>query len=227
MNSGASPEFRSFDFTAIHPRDVYRLLVEAVVPRPIAFVSTVNSQGQGNLAPFSFYNAVSSNPPAVMFSCTPKRDGSPKDTLRNILETGQFVVNSANEGFAAALNQSSAEYPYGVDEMRALGLTAAPSSRVKPHRLLEASVQMECELLQTVPIGSGPGSVVLVIGKILMMHANTSVLTTSPVGESIAIGKYQPLSRLGGALYARTPEEVTFELSRPMAPETSDAPKQS
>src|SRR5690349_10987328 len=121
----------SLDFDSLPGATRYKIMIGAVVPRPIAFVSTINSAGTGNLAPFSFFNAVSSDPPCLAFSITRKRDGSKKDTLRNIEETRGFVVNTVSEWMADPMNQSSADYPYGVDEMAKVGLTALPSTRVK------------------------------------------------------------------------------------------------
>ena len=206
--------FKCFDFSTLSPRDIYRLVIEAVVPRPIAFVSTEGLDGSRNLAPFSFFNAVSSQPPAVMFACTPRRDGKPKDSLRNILETGEFVINSTHESFASKMNQTGADYPYGINEMEKVGLHPLPSVKVRPPRVAEALVQLECKLLQTVAIGSGLGSSTLVIGEILALHVNETALT----GDSIAIEKYEPLARLGGLLYSRTLGRESFEIDRPSPP---------
>jgi flavin reductase (DIM6/NTAB) family NADH-FMN oxidoreductase RutF len=198
------------DFSQASPGDIYRLMAGAIVPRPIAFVSTINAQGVGNLAPFSFYNGVSSDPPCLVLSVTYKRGGALKDTLRNILENRQFVVNSVAEWMAGPMHQCSADYPYGVDEMAAVGLTPLPSRLVKPFRVKEAPVQMECELYKTVEIGEKTsGATVLVIGRILMMHVYDAAYRD---GQILA-DAIKPLSRLGGASYGLT--SGAFDMARP------------
>jgi flavin reductase (DIM6/NTAB) family NADH-FMN oxidoreductase RutF len=201
-----------FDFSKLSVPEAYRLMVDAIVPRPIAFVSTQGQDGTNNLAPFSYFNAVSTNPPCVMISVTRKRDGGPKDTLHNILETRQFVVNSANEWLADAINQCAAEYPYGVDEMQKTGLTPAASTKVRPLRVSESTIQMECELLQTIELGTGGhGSTTLVLGKILTMHVRDELFKNG----RIDVHEYKPLARLGGNSYSKLGE--VFDLERPKA----------
>lgn len=202
--------FVSLDFATLPPQDRYKLLIGAIVPRPIAFVSTVNAQGVGNLAPFSFFTGVSSNPPCLVFAVTRKSDGGKKDTLRNIEATKSFVVNTVSEWMAEPMNQASGDYPYGVDEMSKVGLTALPSIKVKAPRVKEAAVQMECVLHQLVEIGDGqPGSSTLVIGQIVMMH----VLNEAYDQGKIRIEALQPIARLAGTGYSRQGE--IFHLERP------------
>src|SRR3954471_21582921 len=117
--------------------DVYRILIDVVTPRPIAWVTSIDLEGRVNLAPFSFYNAFGANPPVVVFSPTLRRDGSRKDTLRNVEATGEFVLNAAVETLAEQVNLSSKELPYGESELDLTGLTLRPSLRVKPPRLAE------------------------------------------------------------------------------------------
>lgn len=187
------------DPNSIDKREMYKVLIGSVVPRPIAFVSTVNSQGQVNLAPFSFFNAVSSNPPTLVFSVSRKPDGTKKDTLRNIEETKQFVVNSANEWLLEPLVHSAGAFPYGVDEMAKIGLTPQASVKVKPPRVKEAAVQMECELYDLLQIGDGsPGSSSLIIGKIVLFHVYKSAYQNG----RIALDVLKPIGRLGGTGYA-------------------------
>ena len=199
-----------FDFSKLDTTSIYKLMIDAIVPRPIAFVSTLSKDGIGNLAPFSFFNGVSSHPPCIVFSVTAHRKGGAKDTLRNIQETQQFVINSANGWLAEQVNQCSGEYPYGVDEMQKSGLTTVPSKLVKPARVKESAMQMECELHQLVPVGSGgPGSATLVIGKILLMHLREDLWKDG----RISIEGYEPLSRLGGLSYGKI--SGIFDLPRP------------
>lgn len=204
--------FVSLDFANISPAAIYKLMIGAIVPRPIAFVSTVNAAGVGNLAPFSFFNGVSSEPPCIVFSVTHKSGGEKKDTLRNIEETGGFVVNTVSEWMAERMNQTAADYPYGVDEMHKAGFTPLPSIRVKAARVKEAAVQMECELFKTVEIGEPrPGSAVLVIGRIVMMHVAEDAYEATT--GKIRLEVLKPVSRLAGAAYGKLGE--TFDLPRP------------
>lgn len=188
------------DPAAIPAREVYKILIGGIVPRPIAFVSTLSTSGIGNLAPFSFFNGVSSNPPCVVISVSKKEDGSEKDTLRNIEETKQFVVNSANEWLIEPLVHCAGAYPYGVDEMSLVGLTAEPSIRIAPPRVKESALQLECELYDTLKIGSGgAGSTTLVVGKIVLAHVHSAVYKNG----RIEIGEFKPIGRLGGTSYGK------------------------
>jgi flavin reductase (DIM6/NTAB) family NADH-FMN oxidoreductase RutF len=201
------------DISAISQRDAYKLLIGAVVPRPIAFVSTVNKNGVGNLAPFSFFNGVGSNPLCVMLSISRKEGGEKKDTLRNIEETKQFVVNSANEWLIEPLVHCAGAYPYGVDEMALVGLTPEPSTKVKPPRVKESAVQFECELYKSVEIGDGsPGSTTVVFGKVLHAHVHSTIYKDGRIDFS----KYRTVGRLGGFSYGRIAE--TFDIPVPNVP---------
>jgi flavin reductase (DIM6/NTAB) family NADH-FMN oxidoreductase RutF len=205
----SEPKIVSVDFDSIPSSLRYKIMIGAIVPRPIAFVSTISGAGVGNVAPFSFFNGVSSEPPCLVFSVTRKSNGDKKDTLRNIEETRGFVVNTVSEWMADPMNQSAAEYPYGVDEMEKVGLTPLPSTRVKAPRVKEAAVQMECVLHQTVEIGEGPGSSTLVIGKIVAVHLHDNVYKDG----KIDIHSLKPVARLAGASYGRLGE--IFDLPRP------------
>src|SRR6516165_773609 len=156
--------------------EVYQTLVSVVTPRPIAWVTTVDRQGRVNLAPFSFFNAFGGNPPVVVFSPTLRRDGSKKDTLLNVEATGEFVVNVAVAPLAKEVNASSKELPRGESEADYVGLHTVPSVKVKPPRLAESPVNLECKLLQAVPIGQGPIAGNLVIGEVFMIHIADRVL---------------------------------------------------
>ena len=190
-------------------RDVYSLLTQIVQPRPIAFVSTVSGAGQVNLAPFSFYNAVSGNPPVVVFSPLLNRDGSPKHTLANVRETGEFVVATVTEAIAAQMNECSAECPPHVCEFEYAGFTRRPAMLVRPPLVAESPVNLECRLLQIVPIGEEPGAGSLVIGRVLQIHVADDVLTEGGVDPA----KLRAVGRMGGTLYART--DSVFSMERP------------
>jgi flavin reductase (DIM6/NTAB) family NADH-FMN oxidoreductase RutF len=203
------------DLATLDQASIYRLMIDCIVPRPIALVSTRSKSGVGNLAPFSFFNGVGSNPPTLVFSVSRKRDGTKKDTLLNIEATRQFVVNVTSEWMAEPMHQSSASYPYGVDEMEKVGLTPLPSVRVAPPRVAESAVQMECELHSTVQVGGEEaGASTLVIGRILLVH----VAEAAYQGGRVRIEKLLPISRLGGDGYARV--SGVFEIPRAKVPGT-------
>ena len=188
----------------VDPVTMYKLLIGAIVPRPIAFVSTIDKEGRGNLAPFSFFNGVCSNPPSLMISIARNSDGTKKDTLRNIEETGQFVVNSANRWLIDPLVHSAGAFPHGVDEMAVTGLTPLPSVCVKPPRVKESSVQFECETLNLVGVGDGsPGSSTVVIGKIIRAHIAKECYRDGRIDVEIL----SPVGRLGGINYC-TPGDI-------------------
>jgi flavin reductase (DIM6/NTAB) family NADH-FMN oxidoreductase RutF len=190
--------------------DVYRTLVEVVTPRPIAWVTTVDAEGRVNLAPFSFYNAFSANPPVVVFSPTLRRDGTPKDTLLNVQTTGEFVLNAAVEELAEQMNLTSKELPHGESEADLAGLTLVPSVKVRPPRVAASPVHMECKLRQIVPLGNGPVAGNLVIGEVLLLHVEDRVLDER---GRVDPRKLRTIARLGGDYYMRTSE--LFEMKRP------------
>ena len=190
--------------------DVYRALVGLVTPRPIAWVSTIDPDGRVNLAPFSFFNVFGSNPPVVVFSPTLKRDGSKKDTLRNIEATGEFVVNCAVEEVLDALNLTSIELPFGESEVNFAELELIPSERVRPPRVVRSPASLECRLIQVIPVGNGPSSANLVIGEVVLIHASDALF--GPDGR-IDPRKLKAVGRLGGDYYTRTTD--LFERPRP------------
>jgi flavin reductase (DIM6/NTAB) family NADH-FMN oxidoreductase RutF len=190
--------------------DVYQLLVGIVTPRPIAWVTSLDAQGRVNLAPFSFFNAFGANPPVVVFSPTLRRDGSRKDTLLNVEATGEFVLNAAVESVAEKMNLSSSELPRGQSEIELAGLSTLPSLKVKPPRISESPVHMECKVLQILPIGTGPIAANLVIGEVLVIHVAESVL--DPSGK-IDPRQLKTIARLGGDYYCRSTD--VFEMPRP------------
>lgn len=190
--------------------DVYRALVGVVTPRPIAWVTTLDPEGRVNLAPFSFFNAFGANPPVVVFSPTLRRDGTAKDTLRNLRSRGEFVLNAAVEALAEALNLTSKGLPPGESEVALAGLTLAPSRLVGPPRVAESPVHMECRVRQVIPIGDGPIAANLVIGEVALIHVDDSLL--DDLGR-IDPRKYRTIARLGGDWYCRTSD--LFAMPRP------------
>lgn len=190
--------------------DVYHLLVGVVTPRPIAWVTSIDPEGRVNLAPFSFFNAFGANPPVVVFSPTLRRDGSRKDTLRNVEATGEFVLNAAIESLAEKVNLSSKELPYGQSEVDLTGLSLLPSRKVKPPRLAETPVNLECKVLQILPIGQGPIAANLVIGEVVVLHVDDRVLDEQ---GRVDPRQLRTIARLGGDYYCRTSD--LFEMKRP------------
>lgn len=203
----------------IDPRNFDRfnmILTGVVVPRPIAFVSTVSTDGVVNLAPFSFFNAMAYNPPTVIFSSSRRAPGwqdKRKDTLTNVEETGEYVVNVVVDDIAAAMNATAAEYPSDVSEFDIAGLTEAPSEIVKAPRVLESPVNMECRLVQVVNIGEQPHAHGIVIGEIVRMHVSDEVLYDGPNGLRVNHAALKPTGRLAGNMYCHTDD--VFELVRP------------
>jgi flavin reductase (DIM6/NTAB) family NADH-FMN oxidoreductase RutF len=190
--------------------DVYQALVGIVTPRPIAWVTTVDREGRVNLAPFSFFNAFGANPPVVVFSPSRRRDATKKDTLLNVEATGEFVVHASVASLAEKVNLSSKELPYGESEVELVGLHTIPSLKVKPPRLVESPVAMECKVRQIIPVGDGPISANLVIGEVLMIHIDDAVLDSH---GKVDPRKLQTVARLGGDFWCRTTE--LFEQKRP------------
>ncbi|HEV2326986.1 MAG TPA: flavin reductase family protein [Terracidiphilus sp.] len=191
--------------------DIYKLMIGLIVPRPIAFVSTVDAGGVRNLAPFSYFTACSTNPPVVCF-CTAVRSGPRphKDTLVNIEATGEFVVNIVSEEIAAQMNATSAEAPPEVDEFELSGLTPLASELIRPPRVAESKVHMECRLRQIVRVSEKPGGGNLVLGEVLRFHIQEDVLLDT---YKIDPDKLNAIGRMGGPTYVRTQDR--FEMQRP------------
>lgn len=192
------------DPSKLDPTSVYKLLIGSVVPRPIAWASTVSPEGVANLAPYSFFTVASRNPPTLCISVGERLDGEPmpKDTLRNIEETGEFVVNVVSLPLSDAMHESAKEHPPGADEFEAAGLTVAPCEVVKAPRVLEAAVSMECVLDRIIPIGTDS----LVLGRMVRFH----ILDDLYGGTGrIDVSGLDPLGRLAGD-YTRV--ETIFDL---------------
>jgi flavin reductase (DIM6/NTAB) family NADH-FMN oxidoreductase RutF len=187
-------------------------MVGAIVPRPIAFVSTISARGVYNLAPFSFFTGISANPPVICFSPMVRgSDGQRKDTLQNIEATREFVVNVVSEEFAAQMNMCSPEFPPDVDEFAISGLTPIPSDLVKPPRVRESHVQMECRLLQVVHVSPKPLGGSIVMGEVLRFHVEDGLIENFKIDPD----KLGAIGRMGGPTYARTTDR--FDMQRPVA----------
>lgn len=190
-------------------RDIYKLLTGSIIPRPIAWVSTLNDAGQPNLAPFSFFTAVSSKPPTILF-CPGIRstDGGQKDTYHNIRASEEFVINFVTEALAEAMNITATELPPEVNEFERAGLTPAPSTAVRPPRVAESPIHFECRLKQIVTIHDNPGGGHIVIGEVVHMHFDDSVYKE---GNYIDLQAYDAIGRLAGGGYARTRDQFIIQ----------------
>lgn len=197
------------------PHDPFKALV---VPRPIGWVSTLDKAGRANLAPYSFFNAVSDRPPMLMFS-----SGGTKDSLRNILDTGEFTCSIATWALREAMNLSSAPVAPGVDEFELAGLAKAASRRVGPPRVAEAPAAFECRLWQALPLPpakpGGPPAYTLVIGTVVAVYIEDAFIRDGIVQS----GEMRPLSRLGYMDYAVLEPEAMFTMNRPLASEDGQA----
>lgn len=198
------------DFTALSARDAYGWMISTILPRPIAWVSTISADGKTNLAPFSFFQGITSNPPTLMFSPVNTREGAKKDTVRNIEQVPEFVVNLVPFALAEQMNASSAMLPYGESEFAAYGIESRPSERVRPPRVAAAPVAFECTLDRFVHIGEGALAANVVFGRILLAHVDDSVLGAEGKPDP---GKLDLIGRLGGESFARITER--FDLKRP------------
>ncbi|MBU8541532.1 flavin reductase family protein [Falsiroseomonas tokyonensis] len=201
-------DYSFIDAEGLDSAAAYRLVVGCVVPRPIAWITTVDASGRVNAAPFSSYNYVATSPPmlAINIATRAGTDGQVKDTARNILESREFVVNVATEATMEVMHRSAADYPPEVSEAEALGIALLPSRRVKPPRIAASPVQMECRLDQAITLGRGINT--LYIGEIVAFHLSKAVFDGSRVDAT----KMRPVARLGGPYYAALGE--IFE--RPM-----------
>jgi flavin reductase (DIM6/NTAB) family NADH-FMN oxidoreductase RutF len=187
---------------------IYKLLSGAVIPRPIGWISSVSASGIPNLAPFSFFNAVGDDPPHVMFS-TVRTNNKNKDTLNNVLETGEFVVNMVTEETVERMNMTSQVVPPEIDEFQLAGLTAVPSVIVKPARVLESPVQFECKLVHHYHLEDHKfGGAVIMIGRILMFHFDDNVLLDN---YKVNMENYRPVARLAGSDYSKLGETFSYK----------------
>jgi flavin reductase (DIM6/NTAB) family NADH-FMN oxidoreductase RutF len=206
-----------FDLTSLPLRDRHALLTRVVAPRPIALVSSLSSlgdDGRGNLAPFSYFMLGGAAPPSVAFCPVNDRQGAPKDTLRNVQATGEYVISVVTPTMAAAVNQASYPYAHGHDEFDSVGLTRAPSRVVRPPGVGESPIRLECRLFTVVPHGDGPGASSYVIGEVLHVSVDDALVTDGLPDNA----KLDVVARLGADYYARIGASTLFELPRPTTP---------
>lgn len=197
----------TIDPASTAPNDNYKLLIGSIVPRPIGFVSTLSESGVRNLAPFSFFNAICGEPPVVCFSTsfrTPR-----KDTYTNVKATGEFVVNIVSEEIAEQMNLCSGEYPPEVDEFEISGLTPIPSDLVRPSRVAESRVNMECRVMQIVEVSTKPMGGSLIIGEVVRFHVDDAIVDQFRIDPD----RLRAIARMGGNEYTRTRDR--FQMIRP------------
>jgi flavin reductase (DIM6/NTAB) family NADH-FMN oxidoreductase RutF len=197
-----SPESRS-------NQDIYKILIGTVLPRPIAWVSTVDASGNVNLAPFSFFTVASVNPPILCFSPLLQEDSTEKDTLVNIKQTSEFVVNIVSYYLAQAMNRTSGPYPSEVNEFDIAGITAKQSTVVKPPCVADSLVNFECKLQEIITFGSEPGAGNLILGRVCNIHIHPDIIRNGKVDFK----SLDAIGRLGGNMY--TTIRDCFEMERP------------
>jgi flavin reductase (DIM6/NTAB) family NADH-FMN oxidoreductase RutF len=198
------------DFETLSTRNAYQWMTSTILPRPIAWVSTISPEGRTNLAPFSFFQGVTANPPTLMFVPVNSRDGAKKDTIRNIELVPEFVVNLVPHALAAVMNETAALLPYGESEFSRFGVASAPSVRVRPPRVADSPVAYECVLDRIVHIGDGPLAANVVFGRIAVGHVRDDVIGPGGLPDS---AKLDLVGRLGGEDYTMTRD--IFNLARP------------
>lgn len=204
---------KSFDPETLETRDLHKLLLSAVAPRPIAFASTIDSKGNINLSPFSYFNVFSSNPPILIFSPSRRvRDNTTKHTLQNADETREVVINMVDYSIVEQMSKSSNEYAKGVNEFTKTGLTEVNSFKVKPPRVLESPVSFECVVDNIISLGDNGGAGQLVIAKVVHIHVKNELLDSN---NQIDPTKLDLVARLGGDWYSRLTKESMFTITKP------------
>lgn len=195
-----------FDFAQVSPRERYALLTAAVVPRPIALVTSINTAGVVNAAPFSFFNCMGSDPAIVVLGVGDQTPGVPKHTAANIRSTREFVVNVVVEEIADRMNLTATEFPEDISELDAVEFTAMPSVMVKPPRIAESPVHLECRELTTVAIGNNR----MILGQVVQMHVRDELLNDR---QRIIPGRLQAVGRMQSpSAYTRTRDQ--FDIAR-------------
>ncbi len=197
----------------ISTKQLHAYLLGSVAPRPICFASTIDSEGNPNLSPFSFFNVFGSNPPVLIFSPARRvRDNTIKHTLENVIATGEVVVNMVSYDMVQQMSLSSCEYPRGTNEFIKSGFTPVPSDLVKPFRVKEAPVSIECKVMEVKPIGDGGGAANLIICEVVKMHIDDKILDAQ---QQIDPHKIDLVARMGMDFYCRASGNAVFEVPKP------------
>ena len=196
-----------FDIAALPSQDAYMLLIGVIVPRPIAFVTTVDSEGRINAAPFSFFNMLGHAPPVVALGIEPWPDGTPKDTARNINETLEFVVNMVDEAIAERMVQCATDFPHGIEELAIVGLSHLPSKTVKPPRIAKSPINLECKRLVTLELGKREN---IILGEVLHLHIRDDLVDAER--RRVRLERLRLVGRLAGHGYCRIRDQ--FDIRR-------------
>ena len=204
---------KSLDPLQLDTKEVHKILLSSVAPRPIAFASTVDLKGNVNLSPFSYFNVFSSNPPILIFSPSRRvRDNTTKHTLENSKATKEVVINVVNYSIVEQMSRTSREYDKGVNEFVETGLTEVPSLKVKPPRVLESPISFECTVDNIVSLGESGGAGQLIIAKVIQIHINKDYLDTE---GNIHSEKLELVARMGGDWYTKANKESMFKIPKP------------
>jgi flavin reductase (DIM6/NTAB) family NADH-FMN oxidoreductase RutF len=198
------------DFASLKPREIYQWMISTILPRPIAWVSTIDKNGVTNLAPFSFFQGVTSAPPTLMIVPVNNRDGTPKDTVRNLADVPEFVVNLVPHAMAEQMNASAAPLPHGQSEFAHFNIASTPSDKIRPPRVAAAPAAFECTVERIVHIGEGPLAANVIFGRIHHLHIADHTLGPDGYPDP---AKLDLIARLGGDHYLRANQ--TFTLTRP------------
>jgi flavin reductase (DIM6/NTAB) family NADH-FMN oxidoreductase RutF len=197
------------DLKDLDYKETHEVMVGCIVPRPIAFVSTIDESGVYNVAPYSYFSPLSNRPPLVGIGIGTYRDGRQKDTLLNIQSSKEFVINLVHEELADAMNRASTDWPIDVDEFKEVGLTAVKADLVKAPMVAESPVNMECHLREIIDVGDETRRSDFVVGEVLRVHIKDDIY----VDGEIQMSKLMAIGRLGAELYCRTRD--IFEMKRP------------
>jgi flavin reductase (DIM6/NTAB) family NADH-FMN oxidoreductase RutF len=204
---------KSIDPAELETKEVHKILLSSIAPRPIAFASTIDAKGSVNLSPFSYFNVFSSNPPILIFSPSRRvRDNTTKHTLENAKETKEVVINIVNHSIVEQMSKSSREYDKGVNEFLETGLTQVPSLKVKPPRVLESPISFECKVDNIVSLGDSGGAGQLIIAKVVQIHINKDYLDSE---GGIDSEKLDLVARMGGDWYTRVNKDSMFKIPKP------------
>ena len=205
---------KTFDPNELAKPDLHKLMLSSIGPRPIAFASTVDKDGNHNLSPFSFFNAFGVNPTTLIFSPSRRgRDNTTKHTYENVKEVPEVVINVVNYDIVEQMSLSSTEYPKGTNEFEKSGLTALPSDTIKPMRVAESPVQYECKVREVIKTGDQGGAANLVVCEILKIHVREDLVTENFV---IHPDKIDLVGRMGGDFYVRANGDAVFEVEKPL-----------
>lgn len=204
----------TIDVAELSPAQLQNYLQYAIAPRPICFATTIDKEGNINLSPFSFFNMFSTNPPLCIFSPARRvRDNTTKHTLENVLEVKECVINIVNYPMVQQMSLASTEYAKGVNEFEKSGFTMLPSVLVKPPRVAEAPVQMECSIREVIHLGENPGAGNLILAEVKLIHIKEEILDAD---GKIDQAKIDLVARLGGDWYCRVTPENLFKVAKPL-----------